>query len=241
MSLILLLTAVLFSTPGAQDGDVRRADALFSDRDKVESLKQAIAILEQQRSRDASNYDVLWRLGKCNFYLSDRGQSEPERIKILEAGIDAARKAVALNDKRVEGHFWLGATQGSYAELKGAFTSLGLIRTIRREFEAAKAIDASYENGSVYVALGEMDLSLPRLLGGSDRRGFQTLEAGMAAFPNNAELRVTLGERYFKDGRRNEARRLLESVQSTSDPIRSPQELNELRSKAKKLIKELDH
>ena len=158
---------------------------------------------------------------------------------MFQAGIDAAKKAVTADAKRVEGHFWLGANQGEYADLKGALQSLGLVKNIRKEFEAALAIDPSYENGAIYSALGQIDLNLPRLFGGNERRGIEKLEAGLKAGPDNAELKVTLGEVYQKKGRRDEARKLFESVLSANDAARTPIEMDELRTKARGLLEKL--
>jgi FimV-like protein len=49
-------------------------------------------------------------------------------------------------------------------------------------------------------------------------------------------LKVSLAEAYLKKGRKDEARKLLESVLSANDPARSPRELEELRSKARELL-----
>ncbi|HLG13075.1 MAG TPA: TRAP transporter TatT component family protein [Blastocatellia bacterium] len=238
--LILICALSVFCAPSpAQENEIASADRLFGGRDNVESLKQAVATLEGLLPRQGKNYEVMWRLAKYRYYLADREKAEANRIKLLEGGMDAAKKAIALNEKRVEGHFWLGANTGEYADMKGAFTSLGLISTIRKEFEKAFQIDAAYENGSVYVALGEMDLSLPRLLGGNDRRGLEMLEKGLLAAPANVELKVTLAGRYIKKGRNSEAKRLLEAVANLIDPLRTPKELEELRSKARAMLDEL--
>ena len=151
-------------------------------------------------------------------------------------GVEAAKKSVAIDDKRVEGHFWYAANEGEYADLKGALQSLGLVKTIRKEFEAAFAIDPGYENGAIYSALGQIDLNLPRLLGGNERRGIEKLEEGIKVGPNNAELKVTLAEVYQKKGKKEEARKLLESVIAVTDPNRSPNEMEELRTKARGLL-----
>lgn len=219
-----------------QPSPIERADSFFTARDNGDSLKQATLLMEQLTTREPSNYEAWWRLARLRYYLADREKDSSKKSKMLQAGIDAARKAITLDDKRVEGHFWFAANQGEYADLKGALQSLNLVKTIRKEFEAALAINPAYENGAIYSALGQIDLNLPRLLGGNDRRGIERLEEGMKVGPNNAELAVTLAEVYGKKGRKDEARKLLETVISGSDPARSPTELAELRTKARSLL-----
>jgi len=223
----------------AQDTPFAKVDKLFIERDQIDSLKQAIAMMEELRAKDQSNYEALWRLARLKYYLADQETDAAKKTKLYEGAIEAAKKAVALDGNRVEGHFWLGACDGEYADLKGALSSLGLVKIIRKEFEAALAINPMYENGAVYLALGQMDLSLPRLFGGSDKRGLERLEQGAQAAPTNIELKLALAEAYNKKGRKDDARRLLESIATTNDPARSPKELADLRNKARQQLDKL--
>jgi len=234
----MLILAPALRHPG-QTGPIARADELFAARDNGDNLKQAASLMEQLTVRDPSNYDAWWRLARIRYYIGDRENNSSRKAKIFQAGVDAANKAVALDDKRVEGHFWFAANEGEYADLKGALQSLNLVKTIRKEFEAALAINPSYENGAIYSALGQIDLNLPRFLGGNERRGIERLEEGLKVGPNNAELKVTLAGVYQKKGRTDEARPLLESVLSSNDPARSPAEMEELRTKARALLAKL--
>jgi tetratricopeptide (TPR) repeat protein len=195
--------------------------------------------MEQLTAHEPSDYDAWWRLARLRYYLGDREKDPSKKTKLFQAGVDAAKKAVAVDDKRVEGHFWFAANEGEYADLKGALQSLNLVKTIRKEFEAALAITPAYENGAIYSALGQIDLNLPRLIGGNERRGIERLEEGLNVGANNAELKVTLAAVYQKKGRADEARKLLESVLSSNDPARSPAELEELRTKARELLGKL--
>jgi tetratricopeptide (TPR) repeat protein len=238
----LILISTLILTPGfweprsPQNDPIARADDLFAARDNADNLKQAVLLMEQLTARELSNYEAWWRLARVRYYAGDREKDQTKKTKLFQSGVEAAKKAVASDDKRVEGHFWFAANEGEYADLKGALQSLGLVKTIRKEFEAALAINPAYENGAIYSALGQIDLNLPRLLGGNERRGIERLEAGLKVGPNNAELKVTLAEVYQKKGRRDEARKLVESVLSVNDPARSPMEMEELRTKARALL-----
>lgn len=237
--LLSMLSIWPVAAPAAQPGPIERADVLFASRDNGDNLKQATSMMEQLTAREPSNYEAWWRLARLRYNLADREKDQSKKSKLLQAGVEAARKAVALDDKRVEAHFWFAANEGGYADMKGALQSLNLVKTIRKEFEAALAINPAYENGAIYSALGQIDLNLPRLLGGNERRGIQRLEEGLKVGPNNAELKVTLAEVYRRKGRKGEARKLLESVISGNDPTRSPAEMEELKAKARTLLDKL--
>jgi tetratricopeptide (TPR) repeat protein len=234
--LLFWLVAAWPVSLGAQQPPLVQAENLFAERDHGDALKQAVSLLESSMKQAPSNYDALWRLSKYEYYLSDRENHQPTKIKLLERAIEYGKRAVERDSTRPEGHFWLAASYGSYAELKGVFSSLWLLRTIRGEFETVFKIDANYENGSVYLALGEMDVRLPGLLRGNTSRGISRLENGLKLSPRNSELMCFLGETYVKVGRKKEGRALLETVLTLDDPFRSPKELAEIRSRARREI-----
>jgi tetratricopeptide (TPR) repeat protein len=236
---MLILTPVFSAARLTQTDAVGRADQLYAARDNADSIKQAELLLEQLTVREPSNYEAWWRLARARYYAGDRENDKDKKPRLFQSGVEAAKKSVALDAQRVEGHFWLGANQGEYADLKGALQSLGLVKSIRKEFEAALAINPAYESGAIYSALGQIDLNLPRLLGGNERRGIERLEAGLKVGPDNAELKVTLAEVYQKKGRRDEAKKLLESLISGNDPARTPKEMEELRTKARALLEKI--
>ena len=235
-NLILILMLILSPALHAQDSPTAKSDKLFASRDNVESLKQAVALMEEATARDKTDYESHWRLAKYRYYLADVETDESKKMKLIQSAIVAAKKGVALDSNRVEGHFWLAATNGELADMKGGISSLGLVKTIRKEFQAALAIDPAYENGASYLALGEIDLNMPRILGGNDQRGIQKLEEGLKAYQSNAELKLALATAYEKKGRKGEARHLLESILATNDPARTPNEMKDLRNKARALM-----
>ena len=239
LAVILTLLLMPCSAAIAQESPFAKSDSLFAARDNLDSLKQAIAMVEAQRAKEPANFEVVYRVAQYKYYLADREPDKAKRLKLYEAAIEAAKKAVAIDANRVEGHFWLAANEGEYADLKGALSALGLVKAVRKAFEAALAIDPTYKNGAIYLALGRLDLELPRLFGGNDGRGLARLEAGYQAAPTNAELKMALAETYEKKGRKDEARKLYESIISSSDPVRTPAELAELRAKAQQQLAKL--
>lgn len=237
MLIALILSLVLQAI--AQEPAIAKADKLFTARDNIENLKHAASLMEDLAKREPTNFEAFWRLARFKYYLADREKDNSKKSKLLGAAMEAGKKAVEIDSGRVEGHFWLGASTGEYADLKGALQSLGLVKTVRREFEAALAINPGYENGDIYSALGQIDLNLPKLFGGNDRRGLERLEQGLKVGANNSDLKVTLAEVYVKKGRNDEARALLESVLSASDPARSPLEQEDIKAKARRLLEKL--
>jgi tetratricopeptide (TPR) repeat protein len=226
-----LIYTVVF-TAFAQETAIQKADKLYSDRDKVESLRQAVTLVE----KDVTNYEAMWRLAKFKFYLADHESDKEKKSKVLLAGIAAAEKAVKLDATRAEGHFWLGANKGEYADLKGGFAALSLVKSVRKEFETALSIDPNYAKGSTHLALGQMLIQMPKLLGGSDKKGLEYLENGLKFGQQNAELKLYLAEQYANKNRKDEAKKLLAEILKDDDPLRTANEQAEVRNKAQKLL-----
>lgn len=234
--LLLIFTGLLF----AQDNPVSQAEELFAKRDQSENVTNAISLLEQYTAHGGSNdYEAYWRLAKFYYFVGDSREVKEDKVQAFQQGIDAAEKAVAINKEKPEGHFWLASNSGGQAELAGVFKSLGLVKTVRREFDAAYKINPGLDNGSLYQALGELYIQLPGLLGGDSKRGMNLLEEGVRLSPTNVDLCVTLAQYYVQKHRNPEARRLLESALTTEDPLRSPDELEQLRSKARSILAKL--
>jgi hypothetical protein len=219
----------------AQETALQKADRLYTERDKVENLREAVSLVE----KEVASYEAMWRLAKFRFYLSHLASEEGQKSKLLQAAIAAAEKAVKLDANRVEGHFWLGVNKGKYADLKGGFAALGLVKTVRRELETALKLDPSYAKGTIHLALGQLSLQVPRLLGGNDKRGIELLEAGLKVGQANAELKLALAEQYAKKNRQAAAKKLLEEILTEEDPLRTPLEQKDLRKRAQQALDRL--
>ncbi len=235
--LIGILAVILTATFSAfaQETVIEKADKLYAERDKVESLHQAVALLE----KEATNYEAMWRLAKFRFYLSQYESDQAIKSKWFQASIAAAEKAIKLDASRAEGHFWRGASKGGYADLKGGMTALGLVKTIRREFETALRLDPTYAKGTIHLALGKLSLQVPRLLGGNDKRGIAIFEEGLKYGTANGELKLALAEQYAKKDKQAEAKKLLEEILKEDDPLRTPKEQRDLRNKAQQMLDKL--
>ncbi len=214
---------------------IREADRLFSYGADSAAERQALALLEQALSRDAKNYHLLWRAARACYYVGDEA-AKKEKLGYFERGIVAGQRAVAEQPNGVEGHFWLGANYGGYGEVKGAFKALLTVKNIRAEMETVLRLNAEYEEGRAYLALGELDRRLPRLLGGNLKRAISYLEQGLRLAPQNMEIKLALAEAYFDSGRREEARRQLQEIlQMPINPARA-KENRETQQKAKRLL-----
>lgn len=235
LSLLLVpLTVVPAFVPVLPD-PIREADRIFSHGEDATRERQALAVIESALANDQHNYQLLWRMARSCYYVGDEAPSA-EKVKYFERGIDAGKKAVAMQANAVEGHFWLGVCYGGYAEVKGALKALTTVKKIRAEMETVLRLNDRYEDASAYLALGEMDRELPRLFGGSTSRAISYLEKGVSLAPKNTGIRLALARAYLDADRRDEARRQLQEIlQTPVNPARA-KEQRSVQEKARRLL-----
>lgn len=196
------------------------ADRLFSGGEAAGHGRQALEVLERALRAAPDRYELLWRAARAGYHVAESADRN-EALALLSQAIEAGERAVGSSPERVEGHFWLGASYGSYAERKGGFKAWRLTGKLREEMEAVLRLQPDYEGGDAYRALGELDRQLPWILGGRKSRGLTRLQEGSRRCPANLELRLSLATAYMDTGRREEARRELQAILNTPvDPAR---------------------
>lgn len=213
----------------------QEADHLFTYGDDASRDQQALAVIEKALVNDGNNYQWLWRAARARYYVGDEAR-KTDKLKHFESGIGYAQRAVGQLPNAVEGHFWLGANYGGYSEVKGAFSALATVKKIRAEMETVLRLNAGYEDGRAYLALGELDRQLPRLLGGNVGRAITRLETGVKVAPRNLEMKYALAQVYQENGRKEDARRQLNEL--TQAAARNRAERN-VQEKARKLLAKL--
>lgn len=202
---------------------VRQADDFYLGRQNLENVKYALQFLRQAVAKNPGDYEAWWRISKYTSYWA-RHAAKPEKLRLLEEAVYAARRAVALAPQRVEGHFWLGANIGLTAEERNFVRGLMLVDTIRREMETVVRLDQDYEQAAGMRTLARLDYRAPFFKGGSKRRSLELLERCLTRYPENSLTMLYLADTYLAVGLRDEARKQLESILALCpDPLYAPE------------------
>jgi tetratricopeptide (TPR) repeat protein len=247
--LILFLAVMVFALNGCSSQEARteapvetvpvselikEADRLYSQREDLARLRDGLAQLRRARASDAANYDVAWRIARMAYYLGAHTKDRAERDKVFEEGIEAGRAAVQAQDNRPEGHFWLGANHGGLAQAS-VLGGLAEIDNIREQMEAVLRTDETYQSGSAYMVLGQVELEAGRMMGDPEK-AVEYLEKGFKIGPNNPLLRLRLAQAYLRVKRTSDARKQLDAlIALTPDPDYLP-EYKEAVAEARKIL-----
>jgi tetratricopeptide (TPR) repeat protein len=216
----------------------QEVDRLMTFGENLERDKQSLGIAERFLANDGNNYQWLWRVARACYFVGDN-VAKAEKLRYFEQGMSAGQRAIAREPNAVEGHFWLAVNYGGYADQKGVFKSLQMVKKIRAEMETVLRLNDRYYDGNAYLALGEMDRQLPRIIGGNVGRAISRLEQGLSVAPDNLEMKLSLAQAYLEKGRKEDARRQLNEILGRQvNPSRANAERG-TQEKARQMLKKL--
>lgn len=214
---------------------IAQADKLYNERADLQRAREGIVLLARALAVDSSSYDAAWRLARLNYFLGAHTGDKTERNRAYDKGVEAARRAVKLQDGKPEGHFWLGANLGGQAQ-QSALSGMTSIDEIRSEMEKVIRLDEGFQGGSAYMALGQVDLEAPKFLGGDSKRAVEVLEKNLRFGETNALYRLRLAQAYLAVNRQEDARKELNAILNmTPNPDYLP-EYNDAVNEARKLL-----
>lgn len=214
---------------------LQQADHHFTFGENTERDKQSLALIEQAIVSNSADYQWLWRAARGYYHVGEEA-AKNEKQAYFQKGINVAQRAVAAEPNAVEGHFWLAANYGGYSEQIGALKALQTVKKIRAEMETVLKLNDRYQDAGAYLALGEMDKELPRIVGGNLSRAITRLETGLKIAPHNLEIKLALAEAYNEDGRKEDARRQLQEILSRPLTASRAKAEGHVQEKARKLL-----
>jgi tetratricopeptide (TPR) repeat protein len=175
------------------------------------SARRAANMWAATLTADPRNVEAAWKLARADYWLGGHGPDR-ERRAFLEQGIEAGRKAVAVQPNRPEGHFWIAANMGALAESFGLRQGLKYRKPIKEELETVLRLDPRFLDGSADRALGRWYYKVPRLFGGSPKLAEAHLRASLRHDPANTASHFFLAELLLDEDRTGDARAELQKV-----------------------------
>ena len=214
-------------------------DALYRQRESLPLATRAVEIWAARLEANPADFESAWKLSRGLYWLGTAGLPQAERRGALERGIDAARKAAALEPGRPEGHYWVAANMGALAESFGLRQGIKYRTQIREALERVLAIDPGFLQGSADRALGRWYFKVPGLFGGDDRKSEEHLRKALAYNENSIITRLFLAETLEELGKREEAREQLRAALAAPlDPDWAPED-KRFKQQAEALLKKL--
>jgi tetratricopeptide (TPR) repeat protein len=220
----LLTCGVLVYGSTASPAQAPSPDALYAEREQPGRARDAAAIWRARLAANPRNFEAAWKLARAMYWLGGEGTPAARR-RDLEAGVEAGRRAIAIDPDRPDGHFWMAANMGALAQSFGLRQGIRYRGPVKDALERVLAIDPAYQQGSADRALGRWYAKVPRLFGGSQAKAELHLKRSLTYAPASTASLVFLAELYLDTGRRAEARTLLQRVvDGPVDPQWAPED-----------------
>lgn len=142
---------------------------------------EAIATLQAAATRDASNAEAYYWLGRSYYELRD-----------YDNAVSQLARAVALEGRNSVYHQWLGRAYGGKADRERSFF---LARKVKKEFQQAVSLNPS--NLAARRDLAEFCVDAPWIVGGSKDEALEQINAIAAIDPVEGHLARAV---YYREG-----------------------------------------
>ena len=243
LAVLTLLVATPVRAAAAQETTIAPAvdpDALYRNRERPASAVAAEKVWADRLAAGSGGFEAAWKLAKTRYWLGTNGPgTSDEKKRLLEAGIAAARRALAARPDAVEGHFWLAATMGALADAHGLRQGMKYRAPIKAALEKALLIQPGYLDGSPDRALGRWYYKVPGLFGGDVRKSEVHLRKALSYKSDSIISLLFLAETLLDLDRKAEARAALQSaIDAAPDPEWAPEDAR-FKAQARKLLASL--
>jgi tetratricopeptide (TPR) repeat protein len=191
----------------AQDDASLRKSRDAQDRP---ALEQQIAKLKAAAKPD--NADSQYKVALAQSYLAEVAQEQRDKNAAraaAEAGMDPAKKAIAIKGDGAEYHRVLGTLCGQVIPAN-VLAGLKYGKCAQSEVEQALKLDPKLVTG--YIAQGVGNYYLPPSFGGGVELAIKSFEKAIALDPKSSDAQVWLGIALRKANRNGDARKAFQKA-----------------------------
>lgn len=237
ISLIFIFT---FAARGISPDSLGDIDRQYesAQNTRVDLLQSETMILEALKQSGISE-PLTWRLARTYYSL---GEKFPEEVGkgYYDRCIARADQAIELNSQSAWGFFFRGICRGKLGEIQGIWSSLAIIKPLKKDLIQAVQFDPSVSQGGPHRALGKLYLELPGLLGGSVDKSVDHLQQAVALGPKFAENYLFLAEALYEQESYQAAKNTLEDLLQIFEESNDNPKTQKIRQDAQALIKKID-
>ncbi|OGF55983.1 MAG: hypothetical protein A2452_11005 [Candidatus Firestonebacteria bacterium RIFOXYC2_FULL_39_67] len=238
----IIFMAVLFSSFSfAEDNNLLldKAERLIETRHLSEiNVSTSKDIVLKTLETDSDNLKANWLMSRIYSLLGDKTKTNDEKIKIYNNGVEYGKKAIKIDNKSPDAHFWYMVNIGRNAQLKGIFNAMGIVGECKKEMEIVLEINPKHIGAMDALAMYYYEL--PGLFGGSIEKSLGFLQKGLEIDPNDSLLYVDIAKVYRRMGKNKESLEYLKKVISMEKPTNEAQYILEDKPNAEKLLKEIE-
>lgn len=182
----------------------RQADALYLDRHADGASARALAVLDKGLSSSPLDTGLLWRYGRARVVVGE--QAAGGRGEHFLSAQQALQTALDVDGGSVDARYWMAVTLLRRSRFREALS------------HAHAALELSPEEGRIHHLIGQICWRAPRRDGGDRRRALAEFEKAVALAARRPAHYVSLAEAYSDLGRAQDAKAVLERLDSLAEP-----------------------
>lgn len=206
---IILLT---FTTAWAWSAVNGNADLLNArDAQNLGALERLIGQAQQRAQANPNLPETQYQLGLANSYAAEVAMELRDKRKseaYAEAGMDAAKRAVAAKPSDGQYHLVLGELCGQVIPANPLLGAMKYGQCAKDEID--KALELDPKLAMAYISRGIGNYYLPEAMGGGPAAAIKDFDQAIALDPNLADAYLWKGIALRKENRDADARKDLE-------------------------------
>jgi len=227
---------------GAAASTLAEADAILnSPALDMSQAARALSLFEGAlATAGGPRESVLAHLGRTCFVLGQLAP-KPQTMGYYGKGQAYAETLIREAPQRVEGHYWLAMNLCGQADEGGNLLGHRLLPRILEELQRAVALDETYDQAGAHRVLGRIYYEAPGwpLSVGDMQKSLQHLKAAVRLAPATSTNHLYLAQTLLRLKENPAAAQELEQVLTSTRYAVKPQDLEEDRQEARRLLAEL--
>jgi hypothetical protein len=217
---------------------LKAGDQLYLKRStNLYSVHRAIAHWNTAAALDATSAHPFHRIAMAYFFLYRFPIEGESRSAYLDKSSDAAKKALAVNPKSAQAHYWLAVVQYEQTRKKTATRFFQALSEIKSHLRQAKAADEKIYDGGPDRMLGHIASNSPIV---KLKAATEHLEAALAISPDYHENLIAYATVISQRKRIRDARAALNKLLALHAAPGAENELRVSKLKAKQLLESLE-
>jgi tetratricopeptide (TPR) repeat protein len=138
---------------------IKFADAEYK-KATPEAMENALKALSKALAKEKTSYEALWRTARVYAWLGDEYTDDARVAESSQKGIDVAKLAIAADEKRVEGQYYLATCTGQFAFVK-KLKAKDLVPLILDAAKKAVSADEKFDHAGPLRLLGSVYAQAP--------------------------------------------------------------------------------
>ncbi|MDA8560816.1 tetratricopeptide repeat protein [Nitrospinae bacterium] len=205
---------------------------------QAKTLKEFELIAQEVQkilTHEPNQVEWQWRLARSHYSIAKRNKDTHQ----FDLCIEHSSRALEINPDSAISYFFRALCRGKQGEIKGIWSSLGIIESFEEDMKKALELDPNIQNGGPNRALGKLYLELPFFLGGSTSQAINHLKESVRLGPDHAENHLGLAEAYYSINNFTAARKSLSTLQRLTHNVVDDEDLLKLRTKGQELLNKM--